>query len=558
MTLNADQELQLNFALKAGATLDEVVVTGYSEKLSKMYRVDGVRTSGPPSSAVLSTVSAGTNPRRVCNYPQFEQEITEGNWNTEDYDVIDENKFHDPRLETYSTFSIDTDGASYSNLRRMLRNGQTPPVDAVRIEEMVNYFDYAYHQPGGDVPFEIITELGSCPWNEDHQLVHIGIQGVEIPTDDLPASNLVFLLDVSGSMNAPNKLPLVKQSFKMLTGQLREKDRVAIVVYAGGAGVVLPSTSGNETQAILEAIDRLQAGGGTSGAEGIRLAYELAERNFIKGGNNRVILATDGDFNIGMSSDAELVRLIEGKRDGGVFLSVLGYGMGNYKDNKMQKLANHGNGNHSYIDDITEAKKVFVNEFGGTLFTIAKDVKIQVEFNPAEVAAYRLIGYENRMLAAEDFNDDKKDAGEIGSGHTVTALYEVIPVGVESDFLRSVDKPRFTKESKTTQAGKQDGNLMHLKVRYKRPEGDKSALVEQFVSNERKDWKSTSDNFRWSAAAASFGMILRDSEFKGDSDTGLVLELAEGALGVDEFGYRSEFVRLVRGFEPILVLEAKR
>ncbi|RLD19797.1 MAG: hypothetical protein DRI69_07555 [Bacteroidetes bacterium] len=479
------------------------------------------------------------------------------NWNTEDYSLITENTFHDPKNNPLSTFSIDTDGASYSNLRRFLKNGQTPPIDAIRIEEMVNYFNYKYDIPKGDVPFSVNTEVGVCPWNEKHKLVHIGLKGKEIPTENLPASNLVFLLDVSGSMNSFNKLPLVIQSFKLLTGQLREQDRIAIVVYAGSSGVVLPSTSGADKNAIVEALSRLRAGGGTAGARGIQLAYQVARENFIKGGNNRVILATDGDFNIGQSSDAELVRIIEKERESGVFLSVLGFGIGNYKDNKMQELAGHGNGNHNYIDDISEAKKVFINEFGGTLFTIAKDVKIQVEFNPAEVAGYRLIGYENRMLETEDFNDDKKDAGEIGSGHTVTALYEVIPVGVKSEFLSPVDPLKYQKAGKAG-SNKSSGELMHVKIRYKSPQGTKSLLLEQSVRSTATQVASTSDNYRWSAAVAAFGMVLRDSEFKGHASLELVESLADGASCSDPFGYRSEFIQLVRGIKPMMELEASR
>jgi Ca-activated chloride channel family protein len=397
-------------------------------------------------------------------------------FNTEDYDNIVENKFLAATQNPLSTFSIDVDEASYSNVRRFLQNGGIPPAGAVRIEEMINYFDYDYAKPAGDDPFAVHTEISSCPWSPQHQLVHIGLQGKEIPIDILPSSNMVFLVDVSGSMNEPNKLPLVQASLNMLTDQLREKDRVAIVVYAGSAGLVLPSTNGTNKIKIKEAIDNLQAGGSTAGGAGIKLAYAIARENFITGGNNRIILATDGDFNVGASSDDELVRLIEKERQSGVFLSVLGFGMGNYKDNKMQQLADKGNGNHSYIDNINEAKKVLVSEFGSTLFTIAKDVKIQVEFNPAKVQAYRLVGYENRMLAAEDFNDDAKDAGELGSGHTVTALYEIIPVGVKDDFSKSVDPLKYQlNDSRIIATG---GNeIMTIKLRYKKPDEDVSRLI---------------------------------------------------------------------------------
>ena len=372
-------------------------------------------------------------------------------WNTEEYDAVHENIFHGALQNPLSTFSIDVDAASYSNMRRFINNGQRPPVDAVRIEEMVNYFDYSYQQPEGENPFRVYTEISSAPWNEKHKLVHIGLQGKIIPTENLPASNLVFLIDVSGSMESPNKLPLLKASFKMLVQQLRDQDRVAIVVYAGAAGLVLPSTSGSDKKTIIEALEKLEAGGSTAGGAGIQLAYAIAKQNFRQGGNNRVILATDGDFNIGESSNGGMERLIEQKRNDGIFLTVLGFGMGNYKDSKMEILADKGNGNYAYIDTILEAQKVLVNEFVGTLFTIAKDVKLQIEFNPTKVQAYRLIGYENRMLKSEDFNNDKKDAGELGSGHTVTALYEIIPQGVESEFYRidelKYQTPRVTKEA---------------------------------------------------------------------------------------------------------------
>ncbi len=372
--------------------------------------------------------------QRVMQNPalarEYHNNINEA-FNTEEYDGIVENRFLKVTDNPLSTFSIDVDAASYSNVRRFLNDGALPPAGAVRIEEMINYFHYDYPQPRGEDPFSINTEIADCPWSQDNRLVLIGLQGKRIPTENLPPSNIVFLIDVSGSMNEPNKLPLVQQSMKMLTEQLREQDRVAIVVYAGNAGLVLPATSGANKQAISNAIDRLEAGGSTAGGAGIKLAYEIAKNNYLPKGNNRVILCTDGDFNVGASSDDEMERLIEQERKSGVFLTVLGYGMGNYKDSKMQKLADKGNGNHAYIDNLNEAKKVLVSEFGGTLFTIAKDVKLQIEFNPEKVQAYRLIGYENRLLNKEDFNNDQKDAGELGSGHTVTALYEVIPVGVK-------------------------------------------------------------------------------------------------------------------------------
>jgi Ca-activated chloride channel family protein len=465
-------------------------------------------------------------------------------FNTEEYDNIIENKFLTATKNPLSTFSIDVDEAAYSNVRRYLENGSLPPAGAVRIEEMINYFDYVYPKPENGEPFTVNTEISDCPWNNQHRLVHIGLQGKEIPVDNLPPSNMVFLIDVSGSMNESNKLPLVQASLNMLVDQLREKDKVAIVVYAGNAGLVLPSTNGINKIKIKEAINDLEAGGSTAGGEGIQLAYKVAKDNFIKEGNNRIILATDGDFNVGVSSDDELVRLIENERKAGVFLSVLGYGMGNYKDNKMQQLADKGNGNHSYIDNINEAKKVLVNEFGSTLFTIAKDVKIQIEFNPSKVQAYRLIGYENRMLAAEDFNDDTKDAGELGSGHTVTALYEIIPVGVKDSFIKSVDPLKYQYNNGEI-ADEESPEIMTIKLRYKEPIGEVSKLINHPVIDSHLKLVNTSDNFRFSAAVAEFGLLLRDSEYKQQSSFSQVASLAQSASGKDENGYRSEFVRLV-------------
>lgn len=478
-----------------------------------------------------------------------DEELKQESLNTEEYAPIIENVFQRPSQEPLSTFSIDVDEASYSNVRRYITGGEMPPPGAVRIEEMINYFDYTYPQPTGDQPFELITETAPCPWNKEHRLVHIGLQGKVIPVENLPASNLVFLIDVSGSMEEPNKLPLVQASMRMLTKQLRPKDKVAIVVYAGNAGLVLPPTAGSDKESILEAIDQLEAGGSTAGGEGIQLAYAVARKHFIKEGNNRIILATDGDFNVGMSSDDELVRLIEKERNSGIFLSVLGFGMGNYKDSKMQLLADKGNGNHSYIDGIQEAQKVLINEFGSTLFTIAKDVKIQVEFNPALVAGYRLIGYENRMLASEDFNDDTRDAGELGSGHTVTALYEIIPVGVNSPFLRSVDPLKYQSNQQQTVPSKE---LMTIKLRYKQPAGDKSDLITRSVADNAQTLTATSDNFRFSAAVAAFGLLLRQSAYKQQASYDMVIELARSARGNDENGYRAAFIQLVQSASSLV------
>lgn len=465
------------------------------------------------------------------------------NWNTEEYSTIHENFFKDPVNNPLSTFSIDVDAASYSNVRRFINNGQMPPKDAVRVEEMINYFNYDYESPEEE-PFSVFSQLSKSPWNEDNYLLHLGIKGKDIAKENLPPSNLVFLLDVSGSMNAPNKLPLLKSSFKLLVGQLRPQDRVAIVVYAGAAGEVLPSTSGSEKDQILSSLDNLQAGGSTAGGAGIKLAYKIAKENFVDGGNNRIILATDGDFNIGESSNASMERLIEEKRKDGVFLTVLGFGMGNYKDSKMEILADKGNGNYAYIDNISEAKKVLINEFGGTLFTIAKDVKIQIEFNPTKVAGYRLIGYENRVLNDEDFNDDKKDAGELGAGHTVTALYEIIPAGVESPFLKSIDDLEFQKKELEKGASK-SSDIVVVKLRYKDPDKDESKLIKQRVKDNAISWNEAGENLQWSSTVASFGMILRDSEFKGSSSYEDVLRWAKNAKGADPNGYRSEFIRLV-------------
>jgi len=464
-------------------------------------------------------------------------------YNTEDYDNIVENKFLNVTRKPLSTFSIDVDEAAYSNVRRYIKQGLLPPKGAVRIEEMLNYFDYNYTQPTDGLPFAVYTEIAACPWNKKHRLVHIGLQGKNIEKDNLPAANLVFLIDVSGSMEEPNKLPLVKTSLKLLTDQLRDKDHVAIVTYAGNAGLALPSTPGDEKDKIKNAIDNLEAGGSTAGGDGIKLAYAVAKEHFNKEGNNRVILATDGDFNVGVSSDDELVTLIEGKRKSGVFLTVLGFGMGNYKDNKMQQLADKGNGNHAYIDDATEAQKVMVKEFGSTLFTIAKDVKLQVEFNPAVAKAYRLIGYENRMLASEDFNNDKKDAGELGAGHTVTALYEIIPASDEDDaMVHNVDALKYQPETAPVDNSKE---IMTIKLRYKQPQGEVSKLLTHPVIDENIDADNTSDNFRFSAAVAEFGLLLRESAFRQNASYQQVEELARHARGEDGDGYRGEFIQLV-------------
>jgi Ca-activated chloride channel family protein len=489
-----------------------------------------------------------TKPNGSFDYGFRDREV---DYNREGYDNITENQFLKVKDNPLSTFSIDVDAASYSNVRRFLNQGQLPPAGAVRIEEMVNYFHYEYPQPVNNEPFSINTEISDAPWNKNHKLVLIGLQGKKIPMDNLPPSNFTFLIDVSGSMMYENKLPLVKASMKLLVDQLREQDRISMVVYAGAAGLVLPPTSGYEKTKIKDAIDKLEAGGSTAGGAGIKLAYKTARENFKKGGNNRVILCTDGDFNVGESSDDAMERLIEQERKSGVFLTVLGYGTGNYQDAKMQKLADKGNGNHAYIDGISEAKKVLVNEFGGTLFTIAKDVKLQIEFNPSKVQGYRLIGYENRMLAKEDFNDDKKDAGELGSGHTVTALYEVIPVGVESDFLKKVDTLKYQSAVQPLSKSSHNNEIMTVKFRYKEPDGDISKLMEHPVMDRQTNLARTSDNFRFAASVAQFGLLLRNSAFKSNASYGDVLNLARKAKGADAEGYRAEFIKLVESAQSL-------
>ena len=478
------------------------------------------------------------------------------NFNTEGYATIHENGYKDVLKQPLSTFSIDVDKASYANVRRFINMGQLPPMDAVRIEEMINYFTYDYPEPEGKHPFSVYTELSACPWNPDHHLLHVGLKGKSIDKTELPASNLVFLLDVSGSMNSPNKLPLLKNAFHMLVNELREEDRVAIVVYAGAAGLVLPSTPGNRKEDILGAIDKLSAGGSTAGGQGLLLAYKVAEENFIKGGNNRIILATDGDFNVGVSSNAEMERLVEKKRENGVFMTVLGFGMGNYKDDKMEIIADKGNGNYAYIDNIQEARKVMVAEFGGTLFTIAKDVKFQLEFNPARVKAYRLIGYENRLLNDEDFNDDQKDAGEMGAGHNVTALYELIPAGSEEN-TGSIDPLKYQQNQEKVRPDL-SAELLTIKLRYKHPDGKTSTLYEEPVKGKLLGNKATSESFRFSAAVAEFGLILRDSQYKENASIEQVLSLAQGGRGSDAEGYRGEFIKLVKTAETLIDMRAEK
>lgn len=459
----------------------------------------------------------------------------------EEYSHIDGNKFLEVAQEPLSTFSIDVDTASYSNIRRFLDDNQMPPQGAVRVEEMINYFAYDYPQPQGNDPFSISLESGACPWQPEHRLVLVGIQGKDLDTKELPESNLVFLIDVSGSMRDSGKIDLLKKSFRLMVEQLTSNERVAIVTYAENAKLVLDSTSGDQKKKILDVIDHLNAGGSTAGAAGIQLAYEVAQKNFVKGGNNRVILATDGDFNVGASSETELVSMIQEKRSQGIFLTVLGFGVGDYKDNKMQQLADKGNGSHYYIDNLNEGKKVMVSELGSTLFTIAKDVKIQIEFNPAIVKAYRLIGYENRILAKEDFKDDTKDAGELGAGHTVTALYEIIPAWSSEKVEYDSDGLKYQ-----TKAVSSSDDLLTIKLSYKAPEENKSQIIERSLQRKDAFDISASTNFQFASAVAEFGLLLRNSEHKTKASYAHVLNAAVAAKGNDPWGYRAEFIDLVK------------
>ncbi len=468
----------------------------------------------------------------------------------EAYDSVVEAGFVSPGVQPLSTFSIDVDTASYANVRRMLQSGAAVPAGAVRIEEMINYFKYDYPAPQNrEVPFAVHLEAASAPWKPEHQLVRIGLKGYEVPWEERPQANLVFLIDVSGSMNSPNKLPLVKESLKLLVERLGEQDRVAIVTYAGNSSVALPSTTANNRETIAHAIDRLGAGGSTHGSAGIRAAYELARRHFIDGGANRVILCTDGDFNVGATSRSELVDLIEAEAKSGIYLSIMGFGMGNYQDATLEELSNKGNGNYGYIDSIQEARKTFVEGAAGTLITIAKDVKIQVEFNPAHVQAYRLIGYENRALEAQDFNDDTKDAGEIGAGHTVTALYEIIPSGVKMEELPGVDPLRYQAPVAGQAQGPED-ELLVVKLRYKAPDSDVSKKIEvPLNASAIQTIDQVSADFRWATAVAAFGMLLRDSEYVGMADYNTVRRIAQSAMGASPDEYRREFLTLIDAAE---------
>ncbi len=518
-------------------TLEEVVTSGYSSQKTvsltgNICPVSTRRRIKKKKNAVSHRTPSGNT------YIPYQK--ASNIMNNESYVHKEENNFKSTAGSPLSTFSVDVDRASYSNVRRFLNNGQKPPKDAIRIEEMINYFSYDYPQPHNEHPIAIYNEVSPCPWNNQHLLMQIGMQAKELSKEELPFSNFVFLIDVSGSMNSINKLQLVKQSLKMLVEKLREEDKVAIVVYAGAAGLVLPSTKGKNKEKILKAIDQLNAGGSTAGGQGIQLAYSVAEKHFLKNGNNRVILATDGDFNVGASSDKEMENLIIEKRKSGIYLTCLGYGMGNYKDSKLEILANKGNGNYAYIDNILEAEKTLIEEFGGTLFTIAKDVKIQIEFNPASVKAYRLVGYENRLLDAEDFKDDTKDAGEVGAGHSVTALYEIIPAGSESKYLKDIDRLRYKTTDETVSQ-----ELANIKIRYKKPSIKTSIPFEEVVKKSSVT-QTPSENFRFASSVAMFGMLLSGSKFIEEADYNNVLELAEKSRAFDNDGYRAEFIRLVK------------
>lgn len=519
------------------ATLSEIVVVGYGGPSRRLRNAVG---------GILS--SEKSYQAAAVNYPVAD-------FNTESYSTIHETDYKEVWNNPLSTFSIDVDQAAYSNVRRFLNNGQLPPVDAVRIEEMLNYFSYNYPEPTGEHPFAMHTELSQCPWNAQTQLLRVGLQARQIDKDRLPVSNLVFLIDVSGSMSPANRLPLVKTALNLLLEELRPTDRVSIVIYAGETRVLLESTSVRHKERIRTAINSLRAGGGTAGGQALRMAYAVAENNFIEGGNNRIILCTDGDFNLGESSNAAMERLVEQERQKGVYITVLGFGMGNYKDDRLEIIANKGNGNYAYIDNIQEARKVLVSEFAGTLFTLANDVKIQIEFNPARVKAYRLIGYENRRLQDEDFNNDIKDAGELGAGHAVTALYEIIPAG--SAMAVPGTDPLKYQERPAGIAPNTSAELLTLKARYKNPGTSHSVLVDLPVRGKVVAPEQTSEDFRFAAAVAEFGLLLRNSPFKAQANYEQVIQKALAAKGKDEDGYRAEFINLVRTASNLQKLGAR-
>lgn len=538
---------QKEIRTKAQTTAVDVALHADNQQFSEVVVGYGQNQEGEPNAQEIIVAPEQTSgpvsrpQHKMAAPPAFVAPATVFN---EEYGPLKEDGFRAVRQQPVTTFSADVDRAAYANVRRFLNAGQRPPKDAVRIEEMVNYFQYDLPQPAGHDPVSITTELTESPYNPGLKLLRIGLQARTVPTDNLPPANLTFLIDVSGSMSDPNKLPLVKATLHELLNQLRPVDRVALVVYAGAAGVVLPATPGDKRERIREAINNLQAGGSTAGGEGIQLAYKIARQNFRRNGNNRVILATDGDFNVGISGVGELEKLVEQERESGVFLSVLGFGMGNYKDQKLETLADKGDGNYAYIDNMQEARKVFGQEFGGTLFTVAKDVKLQLEFNPRHVSGYRLIGYENRRLNNEDFDNDRKDAGDLGSGHTVTALYELIPTGLKSNYLPTADQPLKYQRTDDNPTANTD-EWLTLKVRYKDPTGHQSKLLTHAHTAPPVPLASTTADCRFAVAVAGFGLVLRESEFQGKTTFKEMATLARGSFGSDAEGYRRELVRLI-------------
>ena len=516
-------------------TLQDVVVVGYGVQKKEMMMGSVVQSSqAVRGRAAGITLSKGKAQNIYTNAYRTEDQET--------YKGFAENRFNDPKSVPLSTFAVDVDAASYSNVRRYINMGQLPPKDAVRIEEMINYFNYDLSGPSNNAPVAIHTELSSAPWNSKHRLLRIGLKAKSIETAKLPPSNLIFLIDVSGSMSGANRLPLVQASLKMLVDQLRKVDHVAIVTYAGSTEVKLNSTSGDQKGKIKDAIETLNSGGSTAGGAGLKMAYQIARQNFLKGGNNRIILASDGDFNVGASSDEDMEALVSKEQESGISLSVLGFGMGNLKDRKMETIADKGHGNYAYIDNISEAKKAMVTEFGSTLFTVAKDVKVQIEFNPDRVQAYRLVGYENRLLEKEDFNNDKKIGGDMGVGHTVTALYEIIPAGIKDEFTTSVDPLKYQKTEKPS--GNGSSEMVTIKFRYKNPDSKKSQMEQVSIKDTPVSLKQTSNDFRFASAVAELGLLLRNSEYKQQSDFASLIARAKTAKGVDDNGYRAEFINL--------------
>jgi Ca-activated chloride channel family protein len=508
---------------------------------------DGTPRDGAPAADLPPPAPAAADPKPDAPRPREEPSKEEGapGQNDRHPNFVENNFTRVEGLNALSTFGVDVDTASYSIVRKYLTEGMLPPPNAVRLEEMVNYFPYADKPPEGADPFAVTVEMADCPWEPAHRLARLGLKAKPIANDKRPPSNLVFLIDVSGSMDAPERLPLVKAGLKLLVSQLGENDRVAMVVYAGTTGLVLDSTPATQKDKIVNVLDGLEASGSTNGSGGIQKAYEVAAAHFIKGGTNRVILCTDGDWNVGTTSTEALVKLIEEKRKTGVYLSAFGFGMGNQRDEMLVRLADNGNGNYAYIDTLKEAHKAFVEQIGGTLVTVAKDVKVQVEFNPAVIQSYRLLGYEKRILAAKDFRDDTKDAGEMGAGHVVTALYELVPVGAPDPVLGSGDKLRYQKDPTPKEPLKPDEAFL-VKMRHKKPDADTSTERRQVVKNKTVEYARASEDFQFAAAVASFAMLLKDSPYKGHSNYGLVLELAEAAKKHDPSGYRAEFVDLVK------------